>query len=110
MKQLIIIEPRCSTEATRERLSYVAEMTGAVVLPYGCEVPGEEPRGVYRDSEERYRNDPAFHAAVTTMERMATQHGFTPGELKQIAFKAALNIETERLPKVIVHLDTKGGG
>ncbi len=53
---------------------------------------------VYRDTDERYRNDPAFRAAVTTLEVAAAEHGFTPGELKQIAFKAALNIEERRLP------------
>jgi pantoate kinase len=48
---------------------------------------------VYRDTDERYQRDPAFHAAVRTMEAIAREHGFTPGELKQIAFKAALNLE-----------------
>jgi hypothetical protein len=53
---------------------------------------------VYRDTDERYLRDPDFRAAVKTLEAMAVQHGFTPGELKQIAFKAALNIEERRLP------------
>jgi hypothetical protein len=48
---------------------------------------------VYRDTDERYRRDPAFYSAVRTMEAIAREHGFTPGELKQIAFKAAVNIE-----------------
>jgi hypothetical protein len=52
---------------------------------------------MYRDTDERYHNDPAFHAAVTSLEAAATKHGFTPGELKQIAFKAALNIEMRTL-------------
>lgn len=51
---------------------------------------------IYRDTDERYQCDPAFHAAVRTMEAIAREHGFTPGELKQIAFKAALNIEMTR--------------
>lgn len=47
----------------------------------------------YRDTDERYKNDPAFHGAVQMLMHVAREHGFTPGELKQIAFKAALNIE-----------------
>ena len=52
-----------------------------------------ETENVYRDTESCYLNDPPFHAAVKVLERIAEQYGFTPGELKQIAFKAALNIE-----------------
>jgi hypothetical protein len=51
---------------------------------------------VYRDTDERYQRDPAFYSAVRTMEAIAREHGFTPGELKQIAFKAALNLEEKR--------------
>ncbi len=47
----------------------------------------------YRDTDERYRRDADFYAAVEMLQHMAAKHGFTPGELKQIAFKAALNIE-----------------
>jgi len=64
---------------------------------------------VYRDTDERYRNDPAFHAAVTTLEIAATEHGFTPGELKQIAFKAALNLEMRKLPSMIVLSELRPG-
>lgn len=55
---------------------------------------------LYTDTDQRYRNDPAFHAAVDTMEVIAREHGFTPGELKQIAFKAALNLEERRIGQV----------
>lgn len=48
---------------------------------------------IYRDTDERYQRDPAFYSAVRTLEAIAREHGFTPGELKQIAFKAALNVE-----------------
>lgn len=51
---------------------------------------------VYRDTDHRYLTDPAFHAVVKMLERAAIEHGFTPGELKQMAFKAALNIEERR--------------
>lgn len=51
---------------------------------------------IYRDTDHRYRSDPAFYSAVRTLEAIAREYGFTPGELKQIAFKAALNIEETR--------------
>lgn len=57
---------------------------------------------IYRDTEDRYSNDPAFRAAVATLEQNATRHGFTPGELKQIAFKAALNLEMRARPMLYV--------
>lgn len=53
---------------------------------------------VYRDTDHRYLTDPAFHAVVKMLERAAIEHGFTPGELKQMAFKAALNIEMRARP------------
>jgi hypothetical protein len=64
---------------------------------------------VYRDTDERYRNDPTFHAAVTMLEVAATEHGFTPGELKQIAFKAALNLEMRKLPSMVVLTELRPG-
>ncbi len=54
---------------------------------------------IYRDTESRYLNDAAFHAAVKMLEAAAERHGFTPGELKQVAFKAALNLEMRRVPR-----------
>ncbi len=50
-------------------------------------------RGFYRDTDERMAKDPAFNAAVQLLMSVALQHEFTPGELKQIAFCAALEIE-----------------
>ena len=41
----------------------------------------------------RYHNDAEFHAAVMVVERIAREHGFTPYELKQIAFAASLKVE-----------------
>ena len=45
---------------------------------------------MYDDSEKRYKDDAAFHAAVNILQAMAAEHGFTPGE---IAFYAALRLE-----------------
>lgn len=53
---------------------------------------------VYQDTDHRYQTDPAFRAVVKMLEQAAIEHGFTPGELKQMAFKAALNIEERRVP------------
>jgi hypothetical protein len=50
----------------------------------------------YRDTDDRYRRDPDFHQAVKLLENLAREQGYTPGELKQIAFKAALNLEESR--------------
>lgn len=50
-------------------------------------------RQVYYDSQHRYLHDTEFHAAVEAMVDMGYRNGFTPGELKQIAFQAALFIE-----------------
>jgi hypothetical protein len=52
---------------------------------------------IYSDTERRMINDSEFHAAVMLLAQLAQQHGFTPGELKQIAFAAALFVE-ERNP------------
>lgn len=60
---------------------------------------------VYRDTAHRYEHDPAFHAAVEMLEAVAREHGFTPGELKQIAFKAALNIEMSIRPLMYTSKD-----
>lgn len=66
---------------------------------------------VYRDTEERFAKDPAFHAAVTLLERLAREHGFTPGELKQIAFAAALRVEMTTSRSMLVNgIPIEGGG
>jgi hypothetical protein len=45
------------------------------------------------ETNERFHRDPEFHAAVMVLERIARENGFTPYELKQIAFAAALRVE-----------------
>lgn len=68
-------------------------------------MPNEPTENVYRDTEHRYLHDATFHAAVKMLEAAAERHGFTPGELRQIAFKAALNLEERRLPGTIMLRD-----
>ena len=48
---------------------------------------------LYNDTDLRMLNDPAFHAVVDYLMHVAREHGFTPGELKQMAFRAALELE-----------------
>lgn len=47
----------------------------------------------YKDTEHRMMHDASFRAAVMMLANVAREHGFTPGELKQIAFRAALELE-----------------
>lgn len=51
---------------------------------------------VYRDTAFRMQHDAEFNSAVMLLVQVARQHGFTPGELKQIAFQAALYVEERR--------------
>lgn len=53
---------------------------------------------MYDDSERRYLNDPAFHAAVAALENYVITEDVTPGELRQIAFYAALRVERLKPP------------
>ena len=55
-----------------------------------------ERRDYYRDTDERMRSDATFRAAVHMLMNAAREHGFTPGELRQIAFRAALELELRR--------------
>lgn len=54
---------------------------------------------IYRDTRERMLHDAEFRALVENLARAAEQLGYTPGELKQIAFAAACLVE-ERNPKL----------
>lgn len=73
---------------------------------HGCALfepkEGLQMSDTYQDTDHRYLHDPAFRAAVKTLEQIGREHGFTPGELKQIAFKAALNIEETRRPMLVI--------
>ncbi len=47
----------------------------------------------YRDTGDRIMNDPEFRAAMMVMVKIATAHGFTPGEMRQLAFAASVYVE-----------------
>jgi hypothetical protein len=47
----------------------------------------------YDDTERRMRDDAEFSATVQMLMAHAMRHGFTPGELRQIAFRAAFELE-----------------
>ncbi len=53
---------------------------------------------MYTDTERRMFHDAEFRTVVETLAQVAEKHGYTPGELKQIAFAAALMVEL-RAPK-----------
>lgn len=48
---------------------------------------------VYRDTIDRYNRDPEFKAVVHFLYDAALRFGYTPGELRQAAFMAALECE-----------------
>jgi hypothetical protein len=50
----------------------------------------------YLDTDSRMASDPEFRHCVMTLIQFADRFGFTPGELKQIAFRAALELEMRR--------------
>lgn len=47
----------------------------------------------YLDTDRRMASDPEFRHCVMMLMQFAGKFGFTPGELKQIAFRAALELE-----------------
>lgn len=50
----------------------------------------------YHDTDHRMEHDADFRSSVMSLVRMAQEFGYTPGELKQIAFRAALEIEMRK--------------
>lgn len=62
------------------------------------------------EAERRYRDDPDFHAAVDLVRHLAMKHGFTPYELKQIAFTAALLNELHSNRSFLVPFRALKGG
>lgn len=50
----------------------------------------------YLDTDHRMASDNEFRHCVMMLMQFADQFGFTPGELKQIAFRAALELEMRR--------------
>jgi hypothetical protein len=45
-------------------------------------------------------NDPPFRACVEWMIKIAKENAFTPGELKQMAFYASLQLEMRSTSKI----------
>jgi hypothetical protein len=50
----------------------------------------------YSDTDLRMNEDAEFRQCVTLLMQLADRNGYTPGELKQIAFRAALELELRR--------------
>lgn len=49
--------------------------------------------GMIENGEARMQTDDAFCMVVKMLEHAAVEHGFTPAELKQAAFTAAIRVE-----------------
>jgi len=47
----------------------------------------------YDDTDRRMHQDAEFSSTVQMLMAHAQRYGFTPGELKQIAFRAAFELE-----------------
>lgn len=56
----------------------------------------ERPASFYLDTDARMAGDPEFRACVMLLMQLADRNGYSPGELKQIAFRAALELELRR--------------
>ncbi len=52
-----------------------------------------EENTTYHDCRHRYENDPLFRNLVNLLLAHAMQHKYTPGELRDAAFMAALKFE-----------------
>lgn len=52
--------------------------------------------GYYRDTDARMVGDHEFRSVVYMLMQLADRYGYTPGDLKQIAFRAALELEMRR--------------
>lgn len=66
------------------------------------------PLNLYHDTDYRMRYDPEFRAVVDQLVAAALTHGYTPGELKQIAFAAAMRAEQlaeHRYPLLMPSID-----
>ncbi len=53
----------------------------------------EKQETTYHDCRSRYENDPFFRNLVDLLLAHAIQHKYTPGELRDAAFMAALRFE-----------------
>ena len=56
----------------------------------------------YHDCKDRYLNDPFFRNLVDLLMAHIVQHKYTPGELRDAAFMAALNFESIHAREVFV--------
>ena len=62
-----------------------------------------ENETTYYDAKDRYLNDPLFHNLVDLLMAHMIQHKYTPGELRDAAFIAALNFEAMHVRELYRH-------
>ncbi len=55
-----------------------------------------------QSAEDRYQNDPEFHALVTTMEAAYERLQFTPSEMREAAVYAAIRVEQRTMRPVLM--------
>jgi len=61
-----------------------------------------ERRDVYRDTYQRLQSDATFNSIVERLAVFAQTYGYTPGELRQVAFAAALLVEMRSVRPVYI--------
>lgn len=62
----------------------------------------------FDSSEERYRNDPAFHRLVDTIYVWICEQHYTPSEVRDAAMLAALKFEYLHMRPMILPADKAG--
>ena len=61
----------------------------------------------YYDCKDRYQHDPHFKALVDTITHWSIEYKYTPGELRDAAYMAALNFEMMHARTSIVFADER---
>lgn len=64
----------------------------------------------YRDTSYRLAHDAEFRALVNQLAGAAESLGLTPGEIKQVAFAAAVLVEQRRVPVLVRSAVEKDSG
>ena len=65
----------------------------------------EKQETTYWDCKDRYRNDPVFRKFVDLLTHHAMTYKYTPGELRDAAFMAALNFESMHVRELYIRRD-----
>lgn len=69
-----------------------------------------EHKTTYWDAKDRYNNDTNFRALADAIMHWAVEYKYTPGELRDAAFMAALNYEMMHIRQPIYPFPTADSG